>query len=188
MHRRCIIATHASTRRDERLNASQRRHCTWAMIGCRRCGGVNQPCFMHTQQHARVAKKGLILGTCPEAGGQASPFGDGRRVADNHRAKEAPPACAVTSRRSRSGATSGVSRDGTRLSTRRWFCTHAADSARPRGDNLGSKGIQTGIEHRRRRQFFRGERDRFAQIPRNRFTRRTDLRHPAPILHDRRSA
>ena len=31
-------------------------------------------------------------------------------------------------------------------------CSNAADRPRPRGDNLGSKGIRVGIEHRRRRQ------------------------------------
>ncbi len=34
----------------------------------------------------------------------------------------------------------------------RWFCSNGADSARPRGINLGSKGIQVSIEHCRRRQ------------------------------------
>ena len=32
-------------------------------------------------------------------------------------------------------------------------CSNAADSARPRGNDLGSKGIQVGIEHCRKRQF-----------------------------------
>ena len=32
-------------------------------------------------------------------------------------------------------------------------CSNAADSARPRGKNLGSKGIQVDIEHCRRRQY-----------------------------------
>ena len=32
-------------------------------------------------------------------------------------------------------------------------CSNAANSARPRDGNLGSKGIQVGIEHCRRRQF-----------------------------------
>lgn len=32
------------------------------------------------------------------------------------------------------------------------FCTHAADRQRPRGEKLGSGGIQVGIEHCRRRQ------------------------------------
>src|SRR5690606_41502775 len=63
----------------------------------------------------------------------------------------APPACAVTGRRSRTRATGGVSRDSKRLSTK-WFCSHAADSARPRGKYLGSKGFQACIEHCRRRQ------------------------------------
>ena len=32
-------------------------------------------------------------------------------------------------------------------------CSNAADSARPRGKDLGSKGIQVSIEHCRKRQF-----------------------------------
>lgn len=65
-----------------------------------------------------------------------------------------------------------------------WFCTHATDSARPRGDNLGSKGIQTGIEHRRRRQFCL----RASGAPERLVTRRPADPCQAPILHDRRSS
>ena len=37
-------------------------------------------------------------------------------------------------------------------------CSNAADRPRPRGNDLGSKGFQVGIEHRRKRQFGYGAR------------------------------
>ena len=62
-------------------------------------------------------------------------------------------------------------------------CSNAADSARPRGKNLGSKGIQASIVHRRRRQFFQSNVARpnliLARYP------AADC-YPVPILRDRR--
>lgn len=66
-----------------------------------------------------------------------------------------------------------------------WFCTHAADSARPRGDYLGSKGNQTGIEHRRRHHYLSVG---AVRVFKDCVTNPAAGSLPRPILHDLPSA